>query len=867
MSQTLDQSEQTMLRRELDQNGPLLIRVGTGLSILPLSSFAAVDPQVVAGDDLVASLLVRLISCSLLAMLFVASFFGQWAVRFAREGGWLVAFITGQTLVAVTYFTGGGESDYHEALHIAMFGFAMLPISWRPFDIPMLCVSYLGAYAAVLVIGDRTGPFGALVTHVGVLLASGVISSVLQVVLMKQRLRDFRSRQALASANERLKSLDAAKNHFFSNISHELRTPLTLIVAPLEALIESSREPLSAGQRERLQLAQRNALRLLRLVDDLLSLTKAEAASLKLHVSQFDLGRHVSAFTHDVSELAARKNISVSLEVPADPVTIEGDTTLIERILLNVFGNAAKFVAIGGHIALKVHEVDGGVEIAVSDNGVGIAEAHLPNIFDRFYQAESGNTRTTGGTGIGLSLVKEITELHGGRVTAESTLGVGTTIRCWFPLRLPPEAEKYAIRTVDPGVEPQGLPEWHQAIRTAKSYRLQGIDDATERRVAPRPRPRGDAPTILVVEDNPDMIRFLVALLAYEYNVLSAQDGKAGLKMSLERLPDLIISDVMMPEMDGFEMVRRLREDEHGKRIPLIFLTARGSSEDRIQGHSGGADTYLSKPFRSEELLAAVDALLTRQKSVLDSASSREDEALVYMASGVHERLSATTSELKEIQATLARLSDRRSPDSTRDNEPLSLLPMDPLPRLASSLASLSELIGSLRGLSEAGARPVIHPVDVDDALRGVVAGLEERVRTGRTLHLELGARQVVNLAEAEVRAIAEPLIMRALTVTPMGRNVFIQTQRKKGSIDEEAGVTLVIRDEGPSLSPDQIERLFFPFTVVDAELPDGLELARVRRLVLTRGGVISVEPEEELGSRIVIHLPILAPHAAEVAA
>lgn len=848
MSQTLTPSEQALLRHELDQQGPLLVRVATALSILPLALFAFVDPQVTQGDDLRSAWLLRAISCGVLLLLFVASFWGTWATRLARPASLLVALVTGHTLVGLTYLTGGGESDYHEALHIAMFGYAMVPVSWRRYDIPLVSVSYLIGYAAVLALGERIGDLGAMVTHVGVLSASALIASALQVVLMKQREREFRSRHDLASANESLKTLDAAKNRFFSNISHELRTPLTLIVAPLEAMIESTREPLSAGHRERLQLAQRNALRLLRLVDDLLSLTKAEAASLKLQVSRVDLGRFVADFTRDVSELAARKQIAVTVDIPDHPVEVECDTTLIERVLLNVFGNAAKFVDFGGRIAVSVSAVDGGVEIAVTDNGVGIGEEHLPKIFDRFYQAEGGPTRTSGGTGIGLSLVKEICELHGGRVRAQSQLGEGTSIRCWLPSRLPASAEASAIRG-GARDEPQGLPEWHQAIRTAKSYRFQGIDDATERRIAPRPRARGDAPTVLVVEDNPDMIRFLVALLAYDYEVLTAQNGKEGLRMALERMPDLIISDVMMPEMDGFEMVRRLREDVHGARIPLIFLTARGSSDDRIQGHSGGADTYLAKPFRSEELLAAVDALLTRQRSVRESASSREDEALVYMASGVHERLGATVAELRASQAALA------NPVGSG---------VDPLPRLASALAGLVELIASLRALANAGVRPATRPVELDDAVRDLVAELDDQAQSGRTLHVELNAREQVRLEEEEVRAILEPLLLRALRVTPAGRNVYLQTTARSLGQDR-LGVYVIVADEGPTLTPDQLERFFFPFSSVD-DATDGMELARARRLVLARNGSIALEPGTDLGNRILVTLPV-QPRSVEVAA
>lgn len=855
MQETVTAAEFQSFEGELRERAPLLLRFGFLLGTLAFAGMALVDPQILEGEELATALLSRLIVCLVFMTGFFMTWVGTWAQTFARQASLAACLVTGLEVILLTWLTGGSSSSYHEALHVTMFGYAMLPFPWRRFDGALLFATFIAVYCALLIGGDRVHNTADLFSKLALLGVSAMVAGTLERVIKSRHLNDFRSRAALAAANERLKTLDVAKNRFFSNISHELRTPLTLIVAPLEAMIESTREPLSAGQRERLLLAQRNALRLLRLVDDLLSLTKAEAASLKLHVSQVDLGRFVSEFTHDVSELAARKHITVDLRVPEHPVFAEVDPTLIERVLLNVFGNAAKFVDLGGHIEVTVQEAEGGVEVAVADNGIGISEAHLPRIFDRFYQAESGSTRTSGGTGIGLSLVKEIAELHGGRVSAQSKVGEGTRVVCWFPRTLPANVEDRVVRK-DPGSAESGLPEWHQAIRAAKSYRFQGIDDVTERRVAPRPSARGDAPTVLVVEDNPDMIRFLVALLAYDYNVLTAQNGKDGLKMALERGPDLIISDVMMPEMDGFEMVRRLREDVHGARIPLIFLTARGSSEDRIQGHSGGADTYLAKPFRSEELLAAVDALLTRQKNVLDSASSREDEALVFMASGIHERLATTMLELRTLQSNLA---NGRAASPT---DPAA----DPLPQLSASLANLAELLGALRGLAQAGAQPVSRPVELDDALRGLLAELEDTTRAGKALHLELGARELVRLDEDEVRAIVDPLLRRALRVTPVGRNVYLTTARRRTEDGQTRAATLTLRDEGPALSPDQLERLFFPFAS-DEDPREGLELAHARRIVLARGGNITIEPVGELGNSLVITFPVVAHDLQGVAA
>lgn len=862
MSQTVSHRQSPEFLEELSKGTPATLRLVFALGTIALIVIAPVDFFLASGSDLNAALGLRAGASLLFLAGFVATYFGDWARRLARPVSLVCCQIFTLVVVFLTFLTGGGASVYHEAIYMVIFGYAILPFPWGRWDAALTVLFMLASYNVVLFVGGRQGDTSELIASNALLALTGVVSSAVERVIKRNRLNDFESRRALASANDRLTALDVAKTRFFSNISHELRTPLTLIVAPLEAMLENPREPLSVGQRERLTLAQRNALRLLRLVDDLLSLTRAEAASLKLHVRRLDLGELVTAFAQDVTELAARKAITVEVDVGDTPAVIEADPTLVERILLNVFGNAAKFVDRGGRIRLAVRPADGaqgqpGFQLAVADDGVGIPPEHLPRIFDRFYQADSGNTRSTGGTGIGLSLVKEITELHGGRVSVDSTPGQGTTMRCWFPATLPASAQAYVVRSQEPAAEPQGLPEWHQAIRSAKSYRLQGIDDATERRVAPRPRHRGDAPTILVVEDNPDMIRFLVAIMAYDFNVLAAQNGKDGLRMALERRPDLIISDVMMPEMDGFEMVRRLRQDPHGAEIPLIFLTARGSSDDRIQGHSGGADTYLAKPFRSEELLAAVDALLSRQQRIRESATTHQDEALVYLASGTLEHLQRGLASLEAIDARIAIASAAEDGGASASA------------RHRVELERLRELVAGLRELIEVGSIPVLRPAPIDDALRSVAAEVVEAMPSGRSLHVELQAPSQVKLTEEELRAVVRPLLVRAFEVTPAGRNVFLQTHHQRASLGGAQGpaVSIVVRDEGPSLAPAQIERFFFPFRNLDTDVRSALELARARRIVLARGGNITVEPEAELGTRITVHLPLELAIATEAAA
>jgi signal transduction histidine kinase len=809
---------------ELGANSGAMLRVAALLGSMAFVAMFVVDPYLAEGDELVAARALRVTTIGLLAIVFAVSFRSGWARRWARAASIFECLLTGGTVIALTYLTGGGSSDYHEALYVTLFGYALLPVPWKRWDPFIVFTLLFVGYVATMVLGSRMGPVGAFATHNALLGAAVIVAAVLNRIVMSGRLTSFLARSELAKANTQLKALDEAKSRFFANLSHELRTPLTLTIAPLDALLEGGREVLTEGQREKLHLAQRNALRLLRLVDDLLALTKAEAASLRLQIERLDVAVMIDVLAADVGGLTARKGIELVLDVAPDLPPIEADRHLVERVLLNLVGNAAKFTSDGGSITVRVRGEGDGVSIAVQDTGIGIGPQDLPHIFDRFYQADSGSRRKVGGTGIGLALVREIIDLHRGRISAESVVGEGTTITSWLPVTSAFNPERVTSAAEEAGDLPtssDGLPEWHQAIRSARSYRLQGIDDATERRIAPRPSHKGNAPMVLVVEDNPDMIRFLVALLASDYNVLSAQNGQDGLRMAIERRPDLIISDVMMPEMNGFEMLERLRADQATHAIPLIFLTARGSAEDRVLGRQVGAETYLAKPFRSEELLAAVDALLSHQHDMRDDATAHHDEALLFLASGVAEQIARTLAALESAGA-----------DDAREQ----------------ALVGLAALAAQLRAVTQVGAEPVAAPAVVDDCVRSVVADLAA-AHPDVAVHATLDAPGLAAIAPDELSEVVRCLVARAIAQSPPHASVQVATERQPNG-----AVIVRVHDEGPGLPARDVERVFFAFYDGD-DAARGLGLVRIRRLLEARGGALTVAPSGLIGTTFIARL------------
>ena len=408
--------------------------------------------------------------------------------------------------------------------------------------------------------------------------------------------------RASLATTEQLKSLDELKTNFFTNISHEFRTPLTLILGPAEELAEDGAD---ATTRSKGTLIQRNAQRLLRLINQLLDLSKLEAGAMRLLPEARDLaalGRHLAA---TFASMAEARGIAFRTEGPAR-LPFVFDAPKLDVVLTNLLSNALRFTPAGGSVALSWREVPAtstrpsGVELAVHDTGPGIAPAQRPHLFDRFYQGAHPSTPgAQPGTGVGLALVKELTELHCGTVTVDSPPGAGATFRVWLPQGLVP-----APHAAGPETRPASadaaitglLPELAPAT---------ALTDAAPREADP------DADLVLYIEDNEDVREFIRSSLAPAgYRLLQAPDGLRGVEMALEHVPDLIVSDVMMPGLDGYGVVRQLKAHPATSHVPLVLLTAKSSTSDRLEGLETGADAYVGKPFAARELRAQVRNLL-----------------------------------------------------------------------------------------------------------------------------------------------------------------------------------------------------------------------------------------------------------------
>ena len=410
---------------------------------------------------------------------------------------------------------------------------------------------------------------------------------------------------------EALAELDRAKTAFFSNVSHEFRTPLTLLLGPLEEVLVRWDPGAAPGERALIHTAHRNGLRLLKLVNTLLDFARIEAGRARASYHPTDLPSLTAELASSFQSAVERTGLRFEVRCPplAEPVWVDRD--MWEKIVLNLVSNAFKFTFDGG-ITVELREVDREAVLTVEDTGTGIPAADLPRLFERFHRVEGSRGRTHEGTGIGLALVQELTRLHGGGVTVESEVGRGSQ----FKVRIPLGTAHLPAEQLESGAPPSAT-----ATR-AEAYveeALRWLPASGEGPPAPDPAEIASAAAILptqngprarvvVADDNADMREYVGRLLGEHYDVLLAGNGKEALRLVREEPVDLVLSDVMMPLLDGFGLLRALRDHPDTERLPVILLSARAGEEAKVEGLEARADDYIVKPFAARELLARVSA-------------------------------------------------------------------------------------------------------------------------------------------------------------------------------------------------------------------------------------------------------------------
>jgi len=406
---------------------------------------------------------------------------------------------------------------------------------------------------------------------------------------------------------ESLRSMDRVKSKFFANISHEFRTPLTLILAQVENMMSTVKD---LREEEKLQAIERNARKLLLLINQILDLSKIDAEKMELTVTRQDIVVFVKGILFSFESPAASKNLTLAFKSEPGQILLVFDPDKMEKILCNVLTNAVKYSEEEGKVSVSIHAAaDDKVEIRIENSGRGIPAGHLPHIFDRFYRVDGSGSTLEEGTGIGLALARELVELHRGKISVESIEGVNTVFFISIPTDHQLTDDEPVIRMEAKQLSSDLYAEMANSDHGISETK-NGETESNEREL------------ILVVEDNAEVREFLREQLSDDYLVITAENGKAGLAMAKDTIPDLIISDLMMPVMDGCRFCKEIRNNIRTSHIPVIMLTARAGLEDKIEGLETGADDFIIKPFISRELKARVRNLIHQRKILRDRFST-----------------------------------------------------------------------------------------------------------------------------------------------------------------------------------------------------------------------------------------------------
>jgi PAS domain S-box-containing protein len=451
-----------------------------------------------------------------------------------------------------------------------------------------------------------------------------------------------RAREEERARAQALTEIDQARTAFIGNVSHEFRTPLTLLLGPVEDMLSRANGAVIVD-REELDLVHRNSLRLLKLVNTLQDFSRLEAGRMQATYEPVDLAAFTAELASVFRAAIEKAGLRLSIDCPplGEPVYV--DRSMWEKVVLNLLSNAFKFT-FAGEIAVSLRRRDGSAELAVRDTGTGIAHYELPRLFDRFHRIEGARSRTYEGSGIGLALVQELAKLHGGSVAVESALGRGSRFRVRVPLghlHLPPAQ----VRSAQPSTAVVAQAYVEEALR----WLPQSANDAGG--MVDAPWPDDGAARILVADDNVDLRQYVHRLLSQSYRVHMVGDGEAALAAARESPPDLVLTDVMMPRLDGFALLRALRADARTRDVPVVLLSARAGEESRVEGLAAGANDYLVKPFSARELLARVTANLQTSRASREAVAHEQT-----LRKSAEEAETRTKGELAAELAAMTRL-------------------------------------------------------------------------------------------------------------------------------------------------------------------------------------------------------------------
>ncbi|PWU21906.1 MAG: hypothetical protein C5B50_00505 [Verrucomicrobia bacterium] len=891
-------------------------RLNTGkvasILVLVLMPAGITLDRVVYSDhpDFLRSFLILRLVCSVLAGVLWFLHTTEFGQKHYRMLGLPIALLPAFFISCMIYATRDPGSPYYAGLNLVILAVSVV-VHWSLSESLLAAGGILVMYFLAAFSQSAAGHFRIIFNNTYFLIVTGVIVVTGNYFFNRLRFREFalrfeldQNKKILEANNAKLRELDQMKGRFFANISHELRTPLTLLIAPLESLLH--RFNFDQATKELLATMHSNSMRLLKLINELLDLVRLESGQLQVRREPINVAEFVKGLMSGARQMADDKRIRLETQVDPALGTVIGDRDKLEKIILNLVFNALKFTPAGGKVELRTEKQSDQFVLIVADTGMGISAKNLPQIFQRFWQADDSSSRKYQGVGIGLALVRELAELQGGKAEVQSQEGKGTTFTIRLPYQKAEESKvqspsSFAKATADEkskvedpdALAPHGdsrlKPELQDSETVAgaedsiagKDARAAGGDSGSReewlsnlyRRAqlfpghtpvqsSLRPVETGrngrNRPTILIADDEPDMLRFLKTELSQDYNVLEAVDGAQAVSKASQFQPDIILLDMMMPEKDGLQACREIRAHTPTHSIPIVLLTARADEETKLAALSAGASDFLTKPFSTTEVQVRIKNLvqshqyqrkISKQNQVLESTIEQLKEtetqlvqseklaSLGRMSAGIIHEINnplnfATTGlfTLRNKGKYLAAEQQEEYAEILRDVE--------------DGIKRVKTIVSDLRMFShpDVESRDQVEIAEVvETSLRFLSNEWKDKVRIEQSLaeHQTIWANKnklihvLVNLLQNSLDA------MKSKTYDQEKPGIWIEGRVEPGKS------LLIVRDNGKGIDAEHLDKIFDPFyTTKDVGEGMGLGLAICYRIIQDCDGRISVRTE-----------------------
>jgi response regulator RpfG family c-di-GMP phosphodiesterase/signal transduction histidine kinase len=572
----------------------------------------------------------------------------------------------GFTISLMIHMTEGYESPYYAGLVMVILILCIvltLPLIWT------IVISLLiyGSYIIPILIRGNIVDMPIFFNNNFFLIGMVVFAVFGARIKEYFQFNEFKSRYDIQKANEELKKLDELKSQFFANVSHEVRTPLTSIIAPIQTLSHGDAGDLTKDQQSLIEQVNRNSLRLLDMINQMLDFSKIDAGQMKIILEKLDLTEIVKDMVAIFKEVAERKGIKLRYVKKSEIPLVFIDKNKFERILTNLVRNAIKFTE-DGSVLIRLKSEKNMVILEVEDTGIGIPADHLPHIFERFRQVDRSTTRKFEGTGLGLTIVKESVDLMKGKVSADSELGKGTTFKVEFPMNLQDVLTDATIERRTGQDRRKADDDFKGIDRREKTRRMEDLARITVSDLGLIDKPvieeeidkaeiqmPPDVNQVVLIEDNTDLRMYISKMLKkFGYKVITAADGLEGWDKVQKIIPDIIVSDVMMPRMDGYELTKHVKANQTTMHIPVMLITAKPELDSKIKGLETGADDYLSKPINIRELDARIRNLITMRKfqqtvAEAEALDTRIEELTMSFAQSLETRDHETAGHSRDV--------------------------------------------------------------------------------------------------------------------------------------------------------------------------------------------------------------------------